>query len=86
MTSATTNRVSPGTVAAPGDNMFASYYRIGDTVHLGGVDGCDAKVVEVRFRVGRSPEYVLQRVGDDRDIEETTVSREEVEIHEVSSD
>lgn len=86
MTALAADRVSSGTVAMPGDNMFTSYYRIGETVHLGGVDGCDAKVVEVRFRVGRSPEYVLQRLGEDRDIEETTVSREEVEIHEVSSD
>lgn len=86
MTALAGDRVSSGTVAMPGDNMFTSYYRIGETVHLGGVDGCDAKVVAVHFKVGRTPEYLLQRIDKDCDIDETIVSREEVEIHEVSPD
>lgn len=72
-----------GTTAMPGDNMFASYHRIGDSVHVGGVDGFDARVVEVRFSIGCSPRYVLHRVDPgEHDVMETILSREEISIHD----
>ena len=77
------NQAAHGTTAMPGDNMFASYYRIGDSVHVGGVDGFDARVVEVRFRVGCSPRYLLHRVDPgEHDVMETVLSREEISIHD----